>query len=45
MDAILHNEEFEKLVSTWRDLKDLVDRTNFRENVKRDVLDVSKQSL
>ena len=45
MDAILHNEEFQKLESAWRGLKFLVDRTNFRENVKIDVLDVSKQSL
>lgn len=45
MDSILHNKEFQKLESAWRGLKFLVDRTNFRENIKIDVIDVSKESL
>lgn len=45
MDAILHNKEFQKLESAWRSLKYLVDKTNFRENIKIEVLNVSKQSL
>jgi len=34
MDEILHNEEFQKLESTWRGLHFLVERTNFDENIK-----------
>ncbi len=45
MDAILHNEEFKKLESSWRSLKFLVDRTDFRENTKIEMLNVSKQDL
>lgn len=45
VDAILHNEDFQKLESAWRSLKFLVDRTNFRENVKLQILSVSKQTL
>lgn len=45
VDAILHNEEFKKLESAWRSLKFLVDRTNFRENVKIEFLNVNKQDL
>ncbi|RYF83185.1 MAG: type VI secretion system contractile sheath large subunit [Comamonadaceae bacterium] len=45
VDAILHNEDFQKLESAWRSLKFLVDRTNFRENVKLQILSVSKQAL
>lgn len=45
MDSILHHEEFQKLESAWRGLKFLVDRTNFRENIKIDVVDVSKPAL
>ncbi|MDQ7031993.1 MAG: type VI secretion system contractile sheath large subunit [Desulfonauticus sp.] len=45
MDAILHDEKFQKLESTWRSLKFLVDRTDFRENIKIEILNVSKQDL
>lgn len=45
MDAILHNEQFQKLESSWRSLKFLVDRTDFRENNKLAILNVSKQDL
>ncbi len=45
MDAILHNEDFKKLESSWRSLKFLVDKTDFRENVKVEVLNVNKQDL
>jgi type VI secretion system protein ImpC len=34
LDEILHNAEFQKLESTWRSLQFLVDRVDFRENVK-----------
>ena len=45
MDAILHNEDFKKLESAWRSLKFLVDNTNFRENIKIEVLNINKQDL
>ncbi len=32
--AIMHNEQFQKMESSWRSLKFLVDRTNFRRNMK-----------
>lgn len=45
MDEILHHPQFQALESSWRGLKLLVDRTNFRENIKLEVLNVSKQDL
>lgn len=45
VDAILHHEEFRKLESTWRSLKFLVDRTDFRENIKIEILNISKEQL
>ncbi|PIT43267.1 type VI secretion system contractile sheath large subunit [Snodgrassella alvi] len=45
LDNILHHPEFQAIESTWRGLKFLVDRTDFRQNVKIDVLDVSKEAL
>ena len=45
MDEILHNPEFQKMESAWRSLKTLVDRTNFRENIIMQIIDVSKDEL
>ena len=45
LDEILHNEEFQKIESAWRGLKFLVDRTDFRHNVKIEILDVSNEDL
>ncbi|GAB5096930.1 type VI secretion system contractile sheath large subunit [Caballeronia sp. LP006] len=45
VDAILHHDDFQKLESSWRSLKFLVDRTNFRENIKIQLMSVSKQKL
>src|SRR3990172_874406 len=45
MDVILHNQTYQKLESAWRGLKFVVDRTNFRENVKMELLNVSKGDL
>lgn len=44
-DVILHNEAFQKLESSWRSLKFLVDRTDFRENVKIEMLNTNKGDL
>ncbi|MDD2274133.1 MAG: type VI secretion system contractile sheath large subunit [Desulfuromonadaceae bacterium] len=45
LDEILHNAEFQKLESTWRSLQFLVDRVDFRENVKVEILHVTKDEL
>jgi type VI secretion system protein ImpC len=45
VDRILHHEKVQKLESSWRGLKFLVDRTDFRENMKIHILQVSKEEL
>ena len=45
IDVILHHAEFQKLESSWRGLKFVIDRVNFRENVKVEMLNVSKDDL
>jgi len=45
LDAILHNQDYQKIESAWRSLRFLVDRTNFRENIKLEMLNVSKDDL
>jgi type VI secretion system protein ImpC len=45
VNAIMHNEEFRKLESSWRSLKYLVDKTDFRENNKVEIINVSKEDL
>ncbi|EQD25459.1 MAG: hypothetical protein D084_Lepto4C00128G0001, partial [Leptospirillum sp. Group IV 'UBA BS'] len=45
VDAILHHPDFQKMESAWRSLKFLVDQTDFRENNRIEILNVSKQKL
>jgi type VI secretion system protein ImpC len=45
LDAVMHSREFQQIEAAWRGLKFLVDRTDFRKNVKIEVLDVSKEAL
>jgi type VI secretion system protein ImpC len=45
VDQFLHHPDVQKLESSWRGLKLLVDRTDFRENVKIEVLNISKDAL
>ena len=45
VDAIMHNEHFQKLESAWRGLKLVIDRTDFRENIKLEMMSVSKEEL
>jgi len=45
LDEIMHHEDLQKLESAWRGLHLLVDRTNFRENIKIELLSVSKEQL
>lgn len=45
MDTILHDPTFQSMESAWRGAKYLVDNTNFRENIRIDLLNASKQDL
>lgn len=45
INEILHHPEFQKLESAWRSLKFLVERIDFRENIKLDLINVSKEDL
>jgi type VI secretion system protein ImpC len=45
LDTILHNEDFQKLESSWTGLKWLVDRTDFNENIIIEVLNAPKDEL
>ena len=45
LDAVLHHPAFQRMEAAWRSLKFLVDRVDFRENVRVDVLDCSKDDL
>ena len=45
LDEILHHPSFQRLESAWRGLKFLVDRVDFRENVRVDLLNCSKDDL
>ena len=45
IDAILHHPVFQTLESAWRGLQFLVDRTDFRREVRIELLDVSKETL
>ncbi|GAB2801854.1 type VI secretion system contractile sheath large subunit [Dyella kyungheensis] len=45
MDTILHQSAFQDLESAWRGLRLLVERTDFRENIKIEILHVTKDEL
>ncbi len=45
VDQILHEDNFQKMESAWRGLKFVVDRTDFRENNRIQLLNVSKEDL
>jgi len=45
LDEIVHHQDFQQLESSWRGLKFLVDRTDFRKNIKLELLQVSKDEL
>lgn len=45
VSAIMHHEQFQKLESAWRSLKFLVDRTDFRQNIKIEFMNLSKEDL
>ena len=45
VNEILHHEQFQKLESSWRSLWYLVDNTEFRQNIRIEVLNTSKEDL
>jgi len=45
VDEVMHHEDFQKMESAWRGLKLVVDRTDFRQNIKLELLNVSKEDL
>ncbi|VVE46588.1 type VI secretion protein [Pandoraea iniqua] len=45
VNAILHQADFQRLESSWRSLHFLVSRTEFRENNRIEILNVSKADL
>jgi type VI secretion system protein ImpC len=45
LDAILHHAAYQKVESAWRSLKFIVDKTDFRENIKLELVNVSKDDL
>jgi len=45
LDEIMHAKKFQQLESAWRGLKFLIDRTDFRRNVRIEMIDVSKDAL
>ncbi|MBV7477379.1 type VI secretion system contractile sheath large subunit [Pseudomonas sp. PDM31] len=45
LDAVMHHEDFQRVESTWRGVKSLIDQTDFRQNVRVELLDISKDHL
>ena len=45
LDVVMHHEAFQAIESLWCGLKSLVDKTDFRQNVKIELLDMSKTDL
>ncbi len=45
MDEILHHEKFQQLESRWRGLYMLVEKTDFRQNIQMEIINVSKEDL
>ncbi|OUJ12924.1 type VI secretion system contractile sheath large subunit [Acetobacter okinawensis] len=45
VNEILHHADFQALESAWLGLKFVVDRTDFRQNIKIELLNVSKSDL
>lgn len=45
LDEVLHHATFQKVESTWRGLKFLTDRTDFKSNTRIELLDCDKETL
>ncbi|MEM9190412.1 MAG: type VI secretion system contractile sheath large subunit [Myxococcota bacterium] len=45
INEIMHHKDFQALESSWRSLKYLIDNVDFRENIKVEVLNATKDDL
>lgn len=45
LDVVMHHPDFQRVESTWRGTKSLIDQTDFRQNVRIELLDISKDHL
>jgi len=45
LDQILHHPAFQRVEGVWRGVEHLVSRTDFRQNIKIELLDLSKEAL
>ncbi len=45
LNEILHSQHFQKLESAWRSLQFVTDRVNFKENIRLEILNASKDDL
>jgi len=45
LNEILHHADFQKLESSWRSLRFVVERLDFRENIRLEILSVDKAAL
>ncbi len=45
LDVIMHHPDFQRVESAWRGVKSLIDQTDFRQNVRIELLDISKDHL
>ncbi len=45
VDEVLHHPDVQKLEAAWRSLYFLIDRTNFKENIKIEFVNASKDDL
>ncbi|MDR0278893.1 MAG: type VI secretion system contractile sheath large subunit [Paucimonas sp.] len=45
LDVVMHHPDFQRVESTWRGVKLLIDQTDFRHNVRIELLDISKDHL
>lgn len=45
LDAIMYHPQFQQVESLWRGLEHLVNNTDYRQNVRTEILDVSKEDL
>jgi len=45
LDEVMHHPDFQRVESIWRGAKSLIDQTDFRQNVRIELLDISKEHL
>jgi len=45
MDQIIHHAQFQELESAWRGAKMVIDRTDFKENIRIEMISISKSEL